>query len=91
MQKAAEKKGTRRKALVDVDNLPELSFGTYCKFLFIVFMISGFMLLFYCLLTDVNPFVVDTMSCPFLYMGLGFICMICFIVDKIGNKSYPKG
>ena len=86
MQTRTKKRGTRRKALVDVDDLPELSFSTYCKFLFIVFMIMGFMLLFYCFLVGVSPLGVDTLSCPFLYMGLGFICMISYVVDKFSSK-----
>jgi len=83
MQTRTKKEGERRKALVDVDNLPMLSFSTYCKFLFIVFMICGFVLLLYCFLVGVNPLGVDALSCPFLYLGLGFICFFCFIYCKV--------
>jgi len=66
-------------------NLPVLSLKTYFMFLFFVFFLTGFGMLLVCLLEGVHPLLVDAMSSPFLYFGLGFICFFCFIYCKVTN------
>lgn len=72
-----------------VKDLPVLSLVVYFKFLCIVFFITGFMLLFYCILVGVHPLLTNILSCPFLYFGLGFISLFIFLFEclELRNKG----
>ena len=63
-------------------NLPILSLKTYWQFLFTVFFICGFMLTVYCFLYGIHPMAVGANGSPFLFFGLGFICMLGYIYEK---------
>jgi len=87
-QEGKKNKGT---GIITVDDLPDLKFDTYLKFCFFVFMFVGIFMLVYCFLVGVNPFMTDIISCPFQWLGMGFICLISFIVFKLTNNRFSNG
>ena len=73
----------QRKIDERIKKIPELSLQTYLFFMSIVFFITGFTLVFYCFLYNINPNDTSFLSSPIQYLGLGIICLIGFIFKKL--------
>lgn len=67
-------------------NLPELTLENYLFFVSIIFILTGFGLIIYCLLSNINIINLQIMSNPLFYL----IMSVFFIFWYIGVKIYNK-
>lgn len=62
-----------------VHSIRPLSFGEYCRLLFVGFMVVGFVLTVLCFVKRVHPLSQGDLSSPVLYFGLAFCMLMCYI------------
>lgn len=62
-------------------SLPVLSQRGYFQFLSIIFFIMGVLLFLYCFVKGINPLLQQDLSSPLLYLGLGLLCSLCFLLS----------
>jgi len=68
-----------------LSKIKPLTIQEWFKFCTFIFMILGFMLFFFCILSGVNPFMVNMVSNPIQYICLGFVTMFIFLACKLAN------
>ena len=56
----------------------------FFQFLFFIFTIMGLGLFLFCIICDINFLLVDILSNPLLFLGLGMICFCFFYGFKKG-------
>jgi len=69
-----------------ISDIKPLTLQEWFKFCTVVFFILGFTLFFFCIFSGVNPFMVNFVSSPIQYIGLGFVSMFIFIFCKLRHK-----
>ncbi len=71
--------------------IPSLSFVTYCQFLGLSLVFVGIGIFLYCLICNINFFILYDLYNPLLYFTLGFMFSVFFIVKKIEiNRKVKK-
>jgi len=66
----------------NIKKIISFSFKDYLFFISFVFFITGFLLLFYCLLKNVNPLQLEILSSPVHYLMVGFVCFGLYLIEK---------
>lgn len=66
--------------------MSKLDFKTYCQFVAFTCCLAGIMLFFYCFFMTIPIWQLHDTSNPLLYLGLGLMFWIIFLMKKYENK-----
>ena len=63
-----------------------VSFALYCQFVILITMITGIGMFLFCVMSGVNIMVLHDTSNPLLYLGIGTIFSVVYVVKKYEHK-----
>jgi len=70
-----------------IHKLPEFTLELYFMILSFVFISTGLVLFFYCIVFSIPIGIVHLMSNPLFYLVMGMICLIIFLIEKMVVKN----